>query len=234
MSKSAASAKSDSLYIFFVRHGESVFNGQNRIQGHSDSGLSERGRRQAEKVARRLSRFSFKKVYSSDLGRALTTCKTITAAAGKIGGGGQPQRITLDARLREIGLGEWEGLSTDEVNARYRRGYDRWLVSPSRMKVPGAERVHEFHARVRTRVEQIMNAHREGPILVVTHGGVIASLLSHWLKSSFDHTLLNLRIDNTSVTVVEKNPQRVKIHLLNDIGHLGARDVNHKNIFTNR
>lgn len=217
---------SDSLFLFLVRHGESVSNGQNRIQGHSDSGLSERGRRQAAKIARRLAGQRFDKVYCSDLGRAHTTCRIITERTG--------HKPHVDPRLREIGLGEWEGLSTDEVNAKYRRGYDRWLQSPTRMKIPGAERVSEFHARVRTRTEEILAAHASGSVLVVTHGGVIASLVSHWLRSSFDHTLLNLRIDNTSLTVVERNPHRVKIHLLNDVSHLGKRDLNHHNIFTRR
>jgi len=219
-------AHPNSLFLYLVRHGESHSNSQSRIQGHSDSGLNERGLRQAQKIAKRLSGHAFDKVYSSDLGRALTTCKAIAARTG--------HKPVVDRGLREISLGEWEGLTTDEVNARYRRGYDRWLKSPTRMKVPGAETVAEFHARVRNKVEAIMEKHGTGRVLVVTHGGVIASLVSHWLRSSFDHTLLNLRIDNTSVTVVEKNPQRVKIHLLNDISHLGERDLNHHNIFTRR
>ncbi len=220
------SSGSESLVVFFVRHGETESNGSNTIQGHTDSSLTARGRRQAEKVARRLAKHRFDKVYSSDLGRAVATCRAIT---GKLG-----QKLHADPRLREIKLGEWEGLSTDEVNARYRRGYDRWLVSPTRMKIPGAETVAQFNARVRSCVDEIMTAHRTGALLVVTHGGVIASLVSHWLKSSFDHTLLNLRIDNTSVTVVEKNPHRVKIHLLNDTGHLGPNDLSRHNIFTRR
>lgn len=215
-----------SLFLYLVRHGESHSNSQNRIQGHSDSGLNERGLRQAAKVARRLSGHSFDRIYSSDLGRALTTCRAIASAVGR--------KPVVDPKLREICLGEWEGLTTDEVNARYRLGYDRWLKSPTRTRIPGAERVTEFHARVRSRAEEIMNAHGSGRVLIVTHGGVIASLVSHWLRSSFDHTLLNLRIDNTSVTVVEKNPHRVKIHLLNDVRHLGERDLNHHNIFTRR
>lgn len=219
-------SSADSLFVYLVRHGETKSNGSNTIQGHSDSGLTDRGHRQAEKVAKRLSRYSFDKVYSSDLGRALTTCRYICREIG--------QRPQVDAGLREIKLGEWEGLSTHEVNARYRLGYDRWLQSPTRMKIPGAERVTEFHDRVRTRTQEIMASHAAGSILIVTHGGVIASLVSHWLKASFDHTLLNLRIDNTSITVVEKNPHRVKIHLLNDTGHLSSRDLSRHNIFTRR
>lgn len=220
------SRASDPLFVYLVRHGETKSNGSNTIQGHSDSGLTERGVRQAEKVARRLSRYSFDKVYSSDLGRALSTCRAICRQTG--------HRPLVDPRLREIRLGEWEGLSTDEVNARYRLGYNRWLASPTRMKIPGAERVAEFNERVRTRTGEIMSAHASGSILIVTHGGVIASLVAYWLKASFDHTLLNLRIDNTSVTVVEKNLHRVKIHLLNDTKHLGSRDLSRHNIFTRR
>ncbi|MBP9733645.1 MAG: histidine phosphatase family protein [Candidatus Omnitrophica bacterium] len=219
-------SQSNSLFLYLVRHGESHSNSQSRIQGHSDSGLNDRGLRQAGKVARRLAGHQFDRVYSSDLGRAITTCRAITSLTG--------HKPVIDKRLREICLGEWEGLTTDEVNARYRRGYDRWLKSPTRMKIPGAETVGEFHARVRQRTEAIMKSHASGRVLIVTHGGVIASLVSDWLRSNFDHTLLNLRIDNTSITVVEKNSQRVKIHLLNDIGHLGKRDLNQHNIFTRR
>ena len=215
-----------SLFIFLIRHGESQSNDHNRIQGHSDSGLTTRGLRQAQKTARRLKSMKIQKIYSSDLGRAVTTSQIFAKTLRK--------KVHKDPLLREIQLGEWEGLTTEDVNLKYELGYERWLESPSKMVIPGAEPIPHFHKRVRTRVDKIMLTEKRGPIAIVTHGGVIASLLAHWLKADFDATLLNLRIDNGSITVVEKNSRRVKIHQLNDISHLAKQDVNHKNIFTNR
>jgi broad specificity phosphatase PhoE len=215
-----------SLVVYLVRHAESRSNGQNRIQGHSDSGLTPRGIRQSERVAQRLKSTKIQKIYTSDLGRALKTSKTIAKALG--------QEVHKHSQLREIRLGEWEGLSVDEVNHQYNQGYDRWLISPTNMVIPGAESIIEFHRRVRGFFDELCKLHPSGTILVVTHGGVIASLISHWLKADFDQTLLNLRVDNTGVTVVEKSPARIKIHSLNEVSHLGGDDLSQKNIFTNR
>ncbi|MFT7636554.1 MAG: broad specificity phosphatase PhoE [Candidatus Omnitrophota bacterium] len=216
--------KSQTLYL--VRHGESKSNDMNRIQGHSDSGLTQRGLRQARKVAQRLKRVPFAKMYCSDLGRAHATGLTIAKVMKK--------RLIKDETLREIMLGEWEGLSTKEVDEQYNQGYQQWIQSPSQMVIPKAEKVKAFHKRVRNSIDNIMLKDLKGPILVVTHGGVIASLLSNWLKADFDTVLLNLRVDNTSVTIVEKNSSRIKIHTLNDVRHLDSTDINQKNIFTNR
>lgn len=216
-----------STILYFVRHGESDSNTENRIQGHTDSGLSVRGLRQAQKLAKRLSKVGIKKIISSDLGRAKTTAQVIATEMRK--------KISINPELREICLGVWEGLTTDQVDHQYNNGYQRWLQSPSKMKIPGAESMGGFHHRVRSVVDTLFHSHLgEGPILVVTHGGVIASLLAHWLRADFDHVLLNLRVDNTSVTVVEKNAYRHKIHCLNDISHLRASDLGRKNIFTER
>ncbi len=217
---------SKSQFIYLVRHGESKSNDTNRIQGHSDSGLTPRGLRQADKLARHLQNIPFSKLYCSDLGRANKTALTIAKLIKK--------RLVKHIGLREIMLGEWEGLSTQEVDERYDQGYQQWIKSPSRMLIPKAEKVSNFHKRVRACLKEIMQNTSTGPILVVTHGGVIASLLAEWLKADFDTVLLNLRVDNTSVTIVEKNSSRVKIHTLNDVRHLDASDMNHKNIFTNR
>lgn len=217
---------SEPAIIYFVRHGESHSNTENRIQGHSDSGLSDRGIRQASKLAKRLSRAGIQKIICSDLGRAKNTAKII---AGQI-----RKKIHLNSSLREIHLGDWEGLTTDEVDQAYARGYQRWLKSPTKMKIPGAETVPQFHKRVRTVAESLFDQHPGGPTLVVTHGGVIASLLSYWLRADFDYVLLNLRVDNTSVTAVERNAFRHKIHCLNDVSHLSAKDLSRKNIFTER
>jgi len=214
-----------STQVFLVRHGESSFNGMNRIQGHMDSGLTRRGLRQAEKISRRLRGMSITKAYTSDLGRAHSTALII---AGKL-----KLRLIKDRLIREISLGAWEGLSPEEVNTRYHDGYERWRKSPTRTVIPGAERVPQFHKRVRTRVENIIRRNRGHRILIVTHGGVIASLISHWLRADFDRVLLNIKFDNSGLTLLERTALRTKLHAINDIAHLAKRDLNEQNIFSN-
>lgn len=205
-----------SVRLLIARHAESGMNGENRIQGHLDSKLTPRGRRQAERLARRLEGFRLKRIYSSDLGRAWSTTRFIARRLG--------ERVTPEPRLREIRLGQWEGLTPDEVNARFRGGYDRWRRAPSRMRIPGAETMGEFRRRVVAAVADIVRRERSGAVLLVTHGGVIASLLAEWLDADFDRVLLNIKIDNTSITFAEVVGRRVLLHAVNDVSHLVKRD----------
>lgn len=213
-----------STQVFLVRHGESDFNGMNRIQGHLDSELTRRGLRQVKKLSRRLRGLGIRRIYSSDLGRAMATTRLI-AKSLRAG-------VVSDRGLREIHLGAWEGLSPEEVNARFGGGYDRWRESPSRTVIPQAERVRAFHRRVRLKIENIIRKERGNRILIVTHGGVIASVLSYWLKADFDRVLLNIKLDNSGLTLLERTSMRTKIHAINDISHLSMHDLNEKNVFT--
>ena len=205
-----------SLCLIVARHAESGHNLENRIQGHLDSPLTPRGKRQAESLARRLAKLRIKKIYSSDLGRAMSTTLYISERL--------KQPILPDSRLREVRLGRWEGLTPDEVNARFRNGYKKWRRSPSRMQIPGGENIAAFRRRVVGAVDRIRRSEKEGPILIMTHGGVIAALLCEWLLADFDKVLLNLKIDNTSLTFVECRSGRMILHDINDTDHLAKRD----------
>lgn len=217
--------------LIIARHAESGFNGQNRIQGHMDSKLTRRGSDQARILSRRLAAMKITRIYSSDLGRAVATTREIARRLR--------MPIIRDARLREIRLGRWEGLTPEEVNARFRNGYDQWRRAPSRMRIPGGETVLAFHARVRGAVERIARAEKRGTVLIVTHGGVIASLIAHWMRADFDRVLLNLKLDNTGLTFVElrralrrSGGERVILHALNDVSHCGHKKSNELTVFT--
>lgn len=215
------------LTLIIARHAESGFNDQNRIQGHLDSKLTARGARQAKALARRISRLKIDRVYSSDLGRAMATTRAVVKRLRL--------PIVADLSLREIALGKWEGLTPDEVNRRFKNGYDQWRKAPSRMRIPEGETVLQFHRRIRTAFERIVKAEKSGTVLVVTHGGVISSIMSHWLKADFDRVLLNFRIDNTSLTIAEFHGPRVILHAVNDTAHLSAREKNNGiTVFTQR
>lgn len=202
--------------LIIIRHAESDYNCQNRIQGHYDSCLSAKGKRQAKRLGLRLRGQGIEKIYSSDLGRAYSTTLEIS----------RHYRVPVvrDPLLREINLGAWEGMTPEEVDRLYEKGYQRWLKKPSACVIPKAERVARFRRRVTQRVKAIARANRGKTVLVVTHGGVITALLADWLKADFDRVLLNLQIDNTSVTVVDETDARVRLLSINDTSHLTEKD----------
>jgi len=202
--------------LIIIRHAESAFNLQGRIQGHLDSALTPKGVRQACALAKRIfKKFKVDKIYSSDLGRAYSTTLHIVKHTRL--------PIVPDTKLREINLGAWEGMTPEEVDRLYDKGFQRWLKGPSKCRIPRCEGVAAFRRRIVGRVESIARANRGKTVLIVTHGGAITSLLAEWLKADFDTLLLNLQIDNTSLTIAEATDKKVRLMTVNDATHLSPR-----------
>lgn len=209
--------------LIIVRHAESAYNIQKRIQGHYDSALTPKGRRQAKRLAKRLKDFHLDKIYSSDLGRAFSTAQAIL----------KHKRIPIqrDPKLREIHLGDWEGMTAEEVDSLYNNGYQRWLKKPSICHIPKCEKLFDFRKRVLGRVREIARQNEGKTVLLVTHGGAITALLSEWLKSDFDTLILNLEIENTSITVADFSAKKVRLRAVSDTTHLGKRERNDHYLF---
>ncbi len=212
--------------LIIVRHAESHFNHQNRIQGHLDSHLTPRGLRQARRLAGRLRKFKIDKVYTSDLGRAYTTTVEITRFL-KV-------KIIKDPLLREINLGAWEGMTPEEVDRLYDKGYQRWLKKPSACRIPRGERIEHFRKRITGRVRHIARENPGKTVLIVSHGGAITALLADWLGADFDTLLLHLQMDNTSLTFAEETESRVRLGAVNDSSHLTDREKLSHNVFTKK
>ncbi len=209
--------------LLIVRHAESAFNDQNRIQGHKDSGLTKKGLTQARLLSRRLKDFKIDKIYSSDLGRAYSTTLEIVRHTRL--------PIVRDPLLREIHLGDWEGMTPEEVDRLYDKGYQKWLKKPSSIKIPRGEALSHFRKRVTERVRAIARANRGKTVLVVTHGGAITALLADWLKADFDRLLIHLQIDNTSLTIVHETDKHARLSFINDNSHIPLGMRNESTIF---
>jgi 2,3-bisphosphoglycerate-dependent phosphoglycerate mutase len=154
-----------------VRHGETRWNVEARIQGQRDSALTEEGVAQAEALGERLAGERFDRIVSSDLGRAHETARRIAAACGR--------DLTLDARLRERHFGQGEGLGYDEVDRLYPGAFSRVRETDPDYVIPGGESRRQFHARVVAGFEALARAHASETVVVVTHGGVLATLYRH-------------------------------------------------------
>jgi broad specificity phosphatase PhoE len=121
--------------------------------------------------------------------------------------------------LREIYLGEWEGLKTDEIAKRFPDAWRRWTAEPNWDLVPGGEGSVRFESRVVAALDDVFARHPRGDMLVVTHGGVIQVAL-HSVLGRPSRGLFVFRIQNASITVIEKRDARIVIGGVNDTGHL--------------
>lgn len=197
--------------MLLVRHGQSTWNREHRIQGQLDPPLSEEGRRQAASLARRLAGRHLAGFYASDLKRAWETAQAVGSANGI-----EPEPAP---GLREIFLGDWEGLRTQELAERFPDAWARWTEEPNWDLVPGGEGAALFETRVIAAVEAILDRHSHGDVLAVTHGGVIQVAL-HRVVGRPSHGLFPFKIQNASISVIERRDGRMVIAGVNDTSHL--------------
>jgi broad specificity phosphatase PhoE len=203
-----------SLRVWLVRHGESTWNAIGRVQGWSDPPLSELGEWQAEQVARRLASVELAAVYTSTLQRAFQTAQII---ADKLDLTPVP-----DPRLREHGMGEATGMVWGREAF-----FTRWPFlteianqgKPIRTHIPGAEPLDTFINRVNAAIHAIRQAHTQGDVAVVAHGGVVRAYLADLMKASLGSA--EFSFGNVSISQVEFTEENfAKVRFVNDCCHL--------------
>lgn len=194
-----------------VRHGQTHWNVAAIIQGQGDSDLTEEGIAQAESIAQRLAREPCDALVSSDLGRAHETAKRIAARNG--------HAIVLDSRLRERAFGVGEGMSYEEVDRAYPGAFARIRDVDPDFVIPGGESRRQFHERVRGAFESIAAEHAGKTLVVVTHGGVLATLYRHihGIDLGVAHPI---PIANASYNVLRHDAGRWQVETWSDSGHL--------------
>jgi broad specificity phosphatase PhoE len=152
--------------ILLARHGQSDWNATRRWQGHADRPLTEKGRAQAHALAARLEHIELDAVYSSDLRRASETAVEVARAQGL--------QVVTYPELREVDVGAWSGLTREEAEARFPEGFARW-----RDGYPGWDDGESYEVmtdRVLGTIHGIASAHKDGRVLVVSHGGPIRAI----------------------------------------------------------
>lgn len=184
--------------LCLVRHGESTWNAERRIQGQLDPPLSPLGLAQAERVAERLGRESWDVLYSSDLSRARQTAEAIARRVGL--------PIITDSELREQGQGKREGLLVEEANRLY--------PDPHAPEV-GRETQEALRKRAVAVFEKIRDAHPGRRILVVAHGALMASFLQVALGITE-----RIRMENTACTLLQWDGNHWTCQYFIDASHL--------------
>lgn len=160
--------QSDVTRIVAVRHGETAWNVDTRIQGQLDVGLNAKGRWQAQRVAAALSDEGLDAIYASDLARAHDTALAIGAATGLA--------VQADRGLRERSFGRFEGHTWADIAARWPDDSARWRKRDLDFGPEGGETLPGFYARVVAAAERLARRHPGEAIALVAHGGVMDCL----------------------------------------------------------
>ena len=202
---------------YLVRHGQTAYNAEGRIQGHIDTRLGETGSAQIARLAARLSGTQFAAAYASDLLRTRETARLL------VGSRGMP--VTLLPQLREVRHGAWDGHTYEEIQREWPELFARFMGRDVEMMAPGGESLATMASRVGEAEARIRAAH--GPdddVLVVGHSGSVRALALRLL----DLPLANfwkLRIVPGSLGVISVVEDTAILERWNDTHHLEGGDV---------
>ncbi len=154
--------------VLAVRHGETAWNRETRIQGQLDIPLSPLGAAQASRLAQALDGQGVEVIYASDLARARQTAEAVAQQLGLA--------LQLEPGLRERGFGLFEGLTWAEIETRWPAESERWRRRDPEFAAQGGESLQDFYARAVAAVEALASRHPGQTVLIVAHGGVLDCL----------------------------------------------------------
>ena len=177
--------------ITIIRHGETMWNVQKRIQGQRNSKLSENGITQAELVAKALVKREFDVLVSSDLGRAIETAKIIN------------KQLLLpheyNANLRERSFGIFEGKNFAEIEEKYPEEFLRYKERNPEFVVPGGESIEQMYKRITSEIESVARKFKDQKVLIVSHGLVLEMMMYRTFNLKLDEPRA-FSINNSSIS----------------------------------
>ena len=202
--------------LFIVRHGQTVWNKEDRIQGHTDVALSERGIQQARSLRERLAAARIDAAYSSDLRRASETAEIVLS--------GRDVPLYAMPELREYRKGAHEGLTFDEVRARFPNEFPTYVTKDLDFAPEGGESTRAVSARMAGVVNEITQKHLDDSVLVVGHGGSLRAAMRALLGMPLDGNW-RFYFGNCTLTIVDVHADNAVLRLFNDASHLNANGL---------
>ncbi|MBN1613818.1 MAG: histidine phosphatase family protein [Deltaproteobacteria bacterium] len=197
------------MKLILVRHGETLWNRDNRVQGFTDIELSDLGIRQAQRLAESLKDEKIEAIYASTLKRAYHTAEIIDSYHG-VG-------IETDTDLRELNQGDFEGLNFRQLRDQYSDFLKQWISQPGTMVMPNGESLRDLQDRSWQVMERIISGSKNA--LVVSHAFTLMATLCRIKGIEIDR-FRELHVDVASRTYVEFEDGRGTITLLNGKDHL--------------
>ena len=199
------------MKLYIIRHGQTDWNVQGRIQGRQDIPLNAAGRSQAQMLAKGMEKRPVTAIYSSPQLRAMETAKALA--------GNQGVEVIPLPELVEIGYGDWEGRTASDILTKERKLYEEWWQHPATVAPPGGETLNQVDARCKKAWERI-KGEIKGDTAVVAPGGPLAHFIVHLLEGRPDAA--EIVVGNASITTIEYDPVTGQCSLegLNDCSHL--------------
>ena len=201
--------------LYIVRHGETVWNREGRIQGHTNVGLSHQGMEQARLLGQRLKPVPFDAAYASDLSRAADTAAVILD--------GRDVPISPTERLREYHKGAFEGMTEGELRAQYPNDYPGYVSKDLDYAPEGGESTRAVSERMASIINEIKERHLNDTVLIVGHGGSLRAAMMALLGMSLDANWRFL-FGNCHLTIVDTYHDNAVLRLFNDGSHLTGLD----------
>lgn len=199
--------------IILIRHGETVWNREARMQGHKDSPLTEVGCEQAAAAGRRLKEERCTALLHSDLGR---TCHTARLIAGASGLDMQPE-----PQLRERSLGILEGMTKPEIQARYPDIFASYQSRRPDFVIPGGESLQQVFDRTRRCLTRIAELFEGACVAVVTHGGILDAAYRLVTNMALDVPRA-FTLENASLNHIVHRREGWQLARWGEVEHLGA------------
>jgi broad specificity phosphatase PhoE len=199
--------------IFLIRHGETEWNRLRRFQGHSDLPLNSKGQSQAQALAQTLKNNSINAIYSSPLKRAVET-------AIHIGTFHPSTPLIKESGLKEMNLGEFEGVDAQQWAAQHQEFRKAWEENPADLAIPGGESLRKVQMRAIDAFERISESHEpDSTLLICSHTFVIVSLLCFVSKIPLNQ-FRESRQNTAALNIFYKNGMDYQVKRINDCRHL--------------
>jgi probable phosphoglycerate mutase len=198
------------MIFYLIRHGESVYNAERRIQGQAEVALSALGLLQADAIADALANEAIEAVFASPLCRAMQTAVPIASRLGL--------SVLCDDRLKEIHAGIFQGLLWEEIESKHPDSARLWREQQPDFVIPGGESRRALMERGKSMFESIRETQYRR-VAVVSHGGILAAALKALLQIPAEINPFSLY--NASISVLAWN-DKIKLLTLNQLDHLRA------------
>jgi broad specificity phosphatase PhoE len=196
--------------LILVRHGETEWNRQNRIVGHTEISLNEMGRKQAALLAQALSNEKPSAIYASPLQRTGETAAEISRVLGV--------QVKFDDALKEIAAGDIDGLTFEEVAENHGDFFQQWMRGDPSLRLPGGESFMDLRNRTWPLLQRIVADHTDGDVIIVSHTLAIMSIIAAALGMTATN-FRRIRLNIASISILEFKDGKASLLLFNDTCH---------------
>ncbi|AFQ15655.1 histidine phosphatase family protein [Bacillus thuringiensis] len=205
------------IKLYLVRHGETEGITLGRMESRKDSPLTNMGILQIKSLKQRLQDEKIDYIYTSPSGRALKTAEIINTE--------HPITLLQDNRLYEMDIGDWDGLTQQEIQNEDSCTFEQFLHSPESYKPQNKESFYDVLNRVETFISYIISKHDNQNILIVSHTAVLSLMRCFFKSQNIEHVWDKPKFQNGSLSLVNYEDDKYSITLDADITHLNKISI---------